>query len=219
MSIALLGDEFLDNKHFLDVPDEDLTYDLTCLGYKIVNVASKKNTLKKLVGQEIPKAKYYVLSIGTEDFKGNITAILNPEKFVDGILSSSFKKTFEAYVEKLCKKGKVVFVIAPKPYMGQGSTYKKYKTTIEYIIGKWLEYVETVGRKYEISLIDSTSLFSPESVGLYNSDQLHGSHITSKVVALLIKEAIQSKGYTRYTSINKKLIDDYVFHGINVDKS
>lgn len=216
-SITLLGDEVLANGPFLDIPEQDLSYELVQLGHQVENQAKKGHTLKKLVKETIPKSKCYVVSIGTADFRGNITTILNVEKFVKGILSDEFKSSFEGYIEKLTKKGKVVFVIAPKPYLGTGSTYKKYKSTIEYIISTWVSYARGVGQKYGITLIDSTSIFNPDSVGLYNKDQTHGSHTMSKVLALLIHDSLPNNGYKRYTKVSKSLIDSYLIHGVNVE--
>jgi hypothetical protein len=216
-SIVLVGDEFLDNKHHLEVPGEDLQYELEQLGHSVENFATKKQKLKELTKVKLPKASCYVLSIGTEDFRGNILTILNVEKFVKNVMSEEYKTKFVSYVCDLTEKGKVIFLIAPKPYMGSGSTYKKYSSTIEYIISAWIAFVRDVGKKHGVILIDSTALFDSTCRGLYGNDECHGSHVMSKVVAHCISDAQKQKGYGRYTSVKKSWFKQFLFDGVTMD--
>ena len=230
MSIVLIGDGILDNYKFLDNPNEDLTANLTKMGFRVENYASDGVRLEdirkgfltpNLTGtrkypyrtsvedgkcrpleylSESSEKKMVVLSVGGNDIKAKkMRLLMGVKNFFQALFTEEFRREFELLIETILSQGhRLVLVSVYLPYLGEKSSYEKFKDKSKKLMSGYNAYITELSEKYQLPVIELSKTLDPYNPRHYSSDQTHMSDLSSAALARCIQYVHSKKPRSRF---------------------
>lgn len=131
-----------------------------------------------------------VLSMGGNDIRhqqnsfSSMSVLFGIENFVNKIITKEFTREYESIVDQLLQHcSKIVLVSIYLPYLGEGSSYRRYSRYAEYMTSHWLQFMKDVAKKYDIPILDLNRTLDINNRAHYGTLESHPSNISNKCMA------------------------------------
>lgn len=215
--VALLGDSVLDNFYWLEDKKNDLTNQLSLMGYEVGNFAVDESQVKDVLRGCIPRdvysnARHYpypvnsngkviplklvadfnpnvsVLSIGGNDVRVHLTSLMwGFDNFKKNVLEPLRENYNKVIIDLKSKSNKVILVSFYLPYMGPGSIYSLLSLLGPNLANLWTDFFFSIAKEHDLPVINLSSTFDPKNRAHYGSTEIEPSNFSSQCIADLIQ--------------------------------
>jgi hypothetical protein len=226
VKIALLGDSILDNFYWLEDQENDLTKQLTNLGFEVGNFAVDESQIEDVLEGIKPRAVYAkarsypypsidgrvsplrllkqfrpevaVLSVGGNDLRVQLTLLMfGLEHFQKKVLDPLIPSYHRIIQEMLSRCQKVILVSFYIPYLGQGSNYQLLNLFGPSNLTQLAtSFTNEIAKSRNLPVIELSSTFDCLNRSHYGSTEIEPSNLSSQCIADLIKYV--SENYEGY---------------------
>lgn len=218
-NVILVGGKILDNFQHLKDPKVDLTAQLEALNYTVKNYSAPEMRLKSLHlgihvdGKDCASRRYpypnengvlkpmdllkherkqtVVLSIGGGDIEKHKVSV-GLARNLDGILKPEFRERYEAVIEEILSRNKLILVTIHNPYLGEDSTYHKHRKIARKVTEQWNEFIYGLGKKYKLAVIDLSKTLDSDNREHFGTDVTCLSNSSSEALARCIDYIVQN---------------------------
>lgn len=149
--------------------------------------------------------KLVVLSVGGNDIRSKKLKIaFGVDSFLTNLLDDKFISEYRKIIEDiLAKDCDLVLVSFYLPYLGDDSSYLKYKNKSEKLMEGWNNFIKGLASDYNLPVIDLSRTLDPEQRSHYSEDQTHMSNLSSSALARCIDYVYRhNKGFCFYYAEN-----------------
>lgn len=222
VKIALLGDSILDNFYWLEDQENDLTKQLTNLGFEVGNFAVDESQIGDVLEGTNPrevyaKARSYpypsidgwvfplrllkrfrpevaVLSVGGNDLRVHLTSLMfGLEHFQKKVLDPLIPSYHQIVEKMLSRSKKVILVSFYIPYLGQGSRYQLLNLFgSSNLIRLATLFTNEIAKIHNLPVIELSSTFDCLNRSHYGSTEIEPSNLSSQCIADLIKHITEN---------------------------
>lgn len=126
-----------------------------------------------------------VISMGGNDIHSKIrNIILGSEYFINSVITEEFMSNYKKVIETVKHScDKVVLISIYLPYLGVGSSYGIYTPLAINVMTKWHDFINKIGRQYNIPILDLNRTLNVGDRSHYGIDDTRVSNSSNKCIA------------------------------------